>query len=300
MGTRLPPVVYWEYEEISPERGCMTWLKTNWRWGMFNLSAVCITVYVLTQGSTGWSTMATFDSGLENGKWAIRFLLACLMMTPLNTYLGWKSAIKLRKSAGLWAFGFASTHVLFYIREAKLDWLTIHMPFYFMLGLVGMVILGLLAITSNRWAMKQLGRNWKRLHRLVYFSGITVVTHSMLATILSKKVFARDPQAPIELKIYAALLFVLLAVRIPVVRTLLKQIPVLLRSGQKSGSPAGIPGGTELLPRVYGRESGVSVKPTLIIPNELPDPFGRTSGRSDDYTHSRITQPLPREEAEVQ
>lgn len=274
----------------------MTWLKSNWRWGIFNLSAVCITVYVLTQGSTGWSDMATFDSGLESGKWAIRFLLACLMMTPLNTYLGWKSAIKLRKSAGLWAFGFASTHVLFYIREAKLDWLTIHMPFYFMLGLVGMVILGLLAITSNRWAMKQLGRNWKRLHRLVYFSGITVVTHSMLATMLSKKVFARDPQAPIELKIYAALLFVLLAVRIPMVRTLLKQIPVLLRSGQKSSSPAG----TELLPRVYGRESGVSVKPTLIIPNELTDPFGRTSERSDDYTHSQITQPLPREEAEVQ
>ena len=284
----------------------MRWLKSNWRWGVFNLSAVCITVHVLTQGSIGWSNMTTFDSGLESGKWAIRFLLTCLTMTPLNTYLGWKSAIKLRKSAGLWAFGFAATHILFYIREAKLDWLTIHMPFYFTLGLVGMLILSLLAITSNRWAMEQLGRNWKRLHRLVYFSGIAVVTHSMLAIMMSKKAFARDPQAPIELKIYAALLFVLLVVRIPLVRTLLKQIPVLLKREQKSGSPAGLSGGTELLPRVYGRESGVSVKPTFIIPNEIPDPselfrpVGKTNGCSDDYTNSQIVQHLPQEETEVQ
>ena len=164
----------------------MDWLKSHWRWGTLNLLAVFTLVFVLAQGSTDWDKKETFDPGLESGKWAIRFLLACLSMTPLNTYFGWSSAIKLRKSAGLWAFGFACLHVLFYVREAKLGWLTLTMPSYLALGLTGLVILSTLAITSNRWAMRQLGKAWKRLHRLVYLAGIVVVTHSLLALTMSK------------------------------------------------------------------------------------------------------------------
>ena len=142
---------------------------------------------MLSQGSTGWDNLDTFDSGLESGKWAIRFLLTCLTMTPLNTYFGWKGGLKLRKSAGLWAFGFAALHIFFYVRQAKLQWLTMEMPLYLLLGLTGMSILTVLACTSNRRAMQWLGKNWKRLHRLVYGSGIAVVTHAMLATTMSTK-----------------------------------------------------------------------------------------------------------------
>ena len=250
----------------------MVWLKSNWRWSALNLCAGCISAYVLSQGSTGWSNMDTFDSGLESGKWAIRFLLACLTMTPLNTYFGWKGGIKLRKSAGLWAFAFASLHVLLYIRDAKLEWLTFSMPLFLTLGLVGMSILSVLASTSNRWAMQRLGKNWKRLHRLVYILGIAVVTHSMLATMMSKKIFVRDPQAPNELKAYVAILSVLLVVRIPLVRQLLKQIPVLLKRRRKLVSPVAIPGnGVELWPKIHGRESSASLQPTFIIPNEISE-----------------------------
>jgi len=250
----------------------LVWLKSNWRWSALNLFAGCISAYVLSQGSTGWSNMDTFDSGLESGKWAIRFLLACLTMTPLNTYFGWKGGIKLRKSAGLWAFAFASLHVLLYIRDAKLEWLTFSMPLFLTLGLVGMSILSVLASTSNRWAMQRLGKNWKRLHRLVYILGIAVVTHSMLATMMSKKIFVRDPQAPNELKAYVAILSVLLVVRIPLVRQLLKQIPVLLKRRRKLVSPVAIPGdGVELWPKIHGRESSASLQPTFIIPNEISE-----------------------------
>jgi methionine sulfoxide reductase heme-binding subunit len=250
----------------------LVWLKSNWRWSALNLFAGCISAYLLSQGSTGWSNMDTFDSGLESGKWAIRFLLACLTMTPLNTYFGWKGGIKLRKSAGLWAFAFASLHVLLYIRDAKLKWLTFSMPLFLTLGLVGMSILSVLASTSNRWAMQRLGKNWKRLHRLVYILGIAVVTHSMLATMMSKKIFVRDPQAPNELKAYVAILSVLLVVRIPLVRQLLKQIPVLLKRRRKLVSPVAIPGdGVELWPKIHGRESSTSLQPTFIIPNEISE-----------------------------
>ena len=291
----------------------MVWIKSNWRWGVLNLSTVSVLIYVLSQGSTGWSNMDTFDSGLESGKWAIRFLLACLTMTPLNTYFGWKAAIKLRKSAGLWAFGFALVHVLFYIDGAHLDWLTFPMPLFIALGLVGMIILSALAATSNRWTMQRLGKNWKRLHRLVYFSGIAVVTHSMLATTMSKKILGRDPQAPNELKVYVAILSVLLVVRIPLVRQLLKQIPVLLKRHRKPRLqviPVAMPnGGAELWPKVHGRESGVSVKPSFIIPNAIPIPSGSNSmdsppGKITGFLESdadslSLKVPLE-EEAEVQ
>lgn len=250
---------------------------------------------------------------LESGKWAIRFLLTCLTMTPLNAYFHWNWAIKLRKSTGLWAFGFASLHVLLYIREAKLDWLAISMPFYLTLGLVGIGILSALAATSNRWAMQRLGKNWKRLHRLVYLAGVAVVTHSMLAATMSKKISVRDPQAQSELKVYVAILAALLIVRIPLVRQLLRQMPALLKRHRKSDlkvGTIGMPdGAADLWPKIHGRESGVSLKPTFMIPNEMQKPsewsslggsLGRTNRFSDGYVDSPTVRVLPEEEAEVQ
>ncbi len=49
---------------------------------------------------------ADFEPMVESGKWAVRLLLVSLLMTPLNTLFGWRSAIRLRKPAGIWAFGF--------------------------------------------------------------------------------------------------------------------------------------------------------------------------------------------------
>jgi methionine sulfoxide reductase heme-binding subunit len=247
----------------------LNWLKSHWRWSALNLFAGCVLVYVLSQGNTGWTSLGKFDTGLESGKWAIRFLLTSLTMSPLNTYFGWRDAIKLRKSAGLWTFTFASVHLLLYLREAKFEWLAISMPSFYVFGLVGMSILLILACTSNRWAMQWLGKNWKRLHRLVYVSGIAVVTHSMLAVTMSKKIYVRDPEAPHELKIYVAILSVLLAVRLPFVRELLKQIPILLKRSARISVTSSISGSVEIWPKVHGRESSVSVKPTFIISNTI-------------------------------
>src|SRR5687767_10529798 len=50
------------------------------------------------------------------GHWAIRFLMLSLAMSPIYTYFGWKTALRLRKPAGIWAFAFAGLHVwLFFL-----------------------------------------------------------------------------------------------------------------------------------------------------------------------------------------
>lgn len=217
----------------------MTWLKSNCRWAALNLFAVSVMLGVITLGSRDWNAK-TFDPGLESGKWAIRFLLTCLAMTPLNTFFGWRSAIRLRKPTGLWAYAFAVLHVLFYgISDPKLSWLTVIVPIksFIVLGLMGFIVLTALAITSNIWAMKRMGKNWKRLHRLVYLASVAVASHAILATTASKKLAVRDPQSVHELQIYLGILVVLLAVRLPQVRRVAKQVAALRRSRRQADLP---------------------------------------------------------------
>ena len=77
--------------------------------------------------------------------------------------------------------------------------------------------------------MRRLGKNWKRLHRLVYLAGVIVVYHAMLATEATKRISLRDPQAIEELKIYFVIVAILLLVRIPPIRRALKQLPALFQ-----------------------------------------------------------------------
>ncbi len=246
---------------LGTKRDAMDWLKSNWRWASLNLFATLTAMVVMTQGRTGWGDTRTFDPMLESGKWAIRFLLICLAMSPLNSYFGWSSALKLRKPAGLWSFGFAAAHFMFYVADVQR--LSFRIEPFFALGAAGLSILTALAVTSNRRVMRRLGKYWKRLHRLVYFSGIAVTSHAMLAASVSKRVWLRDPQGQLEIKIYFALLVILLVVRIPLVRRALKQIPLeriatllerpseVVPLSRPIANPEKTP---EYVPKIYARE----------------------------------------------
>lgn len=204
----------------------MIWLKKKKWWLLLNGVALIVMIVVVTQGSLETIDAAdTFDPLLASGKWAVRFLLLSLAMTPINTYLGWRGAIRLRKPAGLWAFAFAAVHLTYYFYEYQLTMLVWPIQQSFLiLGFLGFVILLAMAITSNKWAMRQLKKNWKRLHRLVYLAGVLVAFHAMLATRASKRVAFRDPEVLPELILYFLLLIVLLGVRIPLVRRVLLEV----------------------------------------------------------------------------
>ncbi|VAW36829.1 hypothetical protein MNBD_CHLOROFLEXI01-3619 [hydrothermal vent metagenome] len=206
----------------------MTWLRKQKWWLLLNLLALGIFIIVLTQGSINFNTTHTFDPGLASGKWGVRFLLLSLAMTPLNSYFGWRGAIRLRKPAGLWAFGFTAVHLLFYflfyIEENQFLRLIFSLQTFIVLGLLSFLLLSALAVTSNKWAMRRLKKNWKRLHRLVYLAGIFATFHAILATNASKRIFARDPDVLPELILYFLLLILLLGVRIAFVRRVLQKM----------------------------------------------------------------------------
>jgi sulfoxide reductase heme-binding subunit YedZ len=86
---------------------------------------------------------------------------------------------------------------------------------FVLVGLGALTILVLMAITSFRWWMKLLGKNWKRLHRLVYLAAGLVIVHyswSIKGNVLRLQ---GDVVRPLVFSIVVAFLLVL---RIPLVR----------------------------------------------------------------------------------
>lgn len=146
----------------------------------------------------------------ETGVWAIRFLLATLAVTPLRRLTAWRSVIQLRRMLGLFAFFYASLHVVNYvvleqffdvgaIVEDVLErpWITI--------GVVAFLLLLPLAVTSTKgWIRRLGGRRWNVLHRLVYLAAIGGALHFLLAV-------KQDTREPL---VYAALFAGLLGLRL--------------------------------------------------------------------------------------
>ena len=83
---------------------------------------------------------------------------------------------------------------------------------YVLVGFAAGLLLLALAITSTRGWQKRLGKNWKRLHRLVYLAGFLAIVHFMW--------LAKDNREPLR---YGAVVALLLIVRIPAVERALKK-----------------------------------------------------------------------------
>lgn len=172
---------------------------------------------------------------LFSGKVALILLLCSLACTPLSRILRWRSAIWVRKALGLWGFGFALFHAFFFMGGKALfytpdAWLNLPLWFpniyfpdhlktpYAAYGAIALTLLLPLALTSNRWAMRWLGKWWKRLHRLVYLAVPLAFFHYWrreMSLALEQNGEARDDG---QLLLFVLLLLLLLLARIPVVR----------------------------------------------------------------------------------
>jgi methionine sulfoxide reductase heme-binding subunit len=119
----------------------------------------------------------------STGTWTLVFLLTTLGITPLRRLAGQLWLIQLRRMIGLFAFFYACLHFTTYI------WLDKFFDVHEMLkdvakrpfitaGFTAFVLLIPLAITSTRGMIVRLGgKNWQRLHRLIYVSALAGVVH---------------------------------------------------------------------------------------------------------------------------
>jgi sulfoxide reductase heme-binding subunit YedZ len=159
-----------------------------------------------TGGDLGVNPAETIQ--LTTGRWAFKFLLISLAVTPVRRLTGWNVVIQFRRMLGLFAFFYATLHLSAYyafdltfsLGQLFVD--TAKRPFIFM-GMAAFLSMLPLALTSTRGWIRRLGKKWTLLHRLVYVSAVCAAIHFAWKV----KVFTGDPV------FYAAAVAVLLAFR---------------------------------------------------------------------------------------
>ncbi|MSR16763.1 MAG: sulfoxide reductase heme-binding subunit YedZ [Methylococcaceae bacterium] len=116
------------------------------------------------------------------GDWSLRFLCITLAITPIQTITKWRGMTDYRQMLGLYAFFYATLHLLAYlVVDNNFMWSIIGTDIiespYIWFGVVAYLIVFTLAITSPKWAKKLLGKTWKKLHRLMYASAVAAIIH---------------------------------------------------------------------------------------------------------------------------
>ena len=160
------------------------------------------------------------DIEQRSGRAAVLFVLLALACTPLITLTGWRELNLRRRALGLYGFLYAAIHVTTFL-GLDYGWdLTLILPEivnkrYTLVGASAFLILLPLAATSFKPVMKSLGRNWKRLHRLIYLAAPLAVLHFAWAR---KGDIFRLQGNILQPLIYALIVLLLLALRLPPVR----------------------------------------------------------------------------------
>jgi sulfoxide reductase heme-binding subunit YedZ len=118
------------------------------------------------------------------GLGALILLLITLGMTPLQQLTRWGGWIAVRRQLGLWCFAYAALHLscyVLFIAGLRLDLVLRDLSErpYIIVGALAFVGLLVLAVTSNRFSIRKLGRKWKALHRLVYAILLLALLHML-------------------------------------------------------------------------------------------------------------------------
>lgn len=132
------------------------------------------------------------------GRSALVLLTASLLITPLRRWLtrlssftnrrygkrlaDWNWLIRLRRLLGLWCFAYALAHAWIYATfdlgyDWAAAWLEVQEKPYLLAGMAALALLVPLAATSTQGMIRRLGRQWRRLHRLVYAVAVLALLH---------------------------------------------------------------------------------------------------------------------------
>jgi methionine sulfoxide reductase heme-binding subunit len=176
------------------------------------LAPLGLLIWKTTQNALGTDPVAYLEH--NTGIWALRLLLATLAVTPLRKLTGWNALIRFRRMLGLFAFFYASIHLITYlvvdlggfwsqilVEIAKKPFVTV--------GFLAWLLMIPLAITSTKGMMRRLGRNWQRLHRLVYASGVFAALHFLWQVKYGETIAALEPV------VYAGIFLALMLARVP-------------------------------------------------------------------------------------
>jgi sulfoxide reductase heme-binding subunit YedZ len=154
------------------------------------------------------------------GRIAIYWLVAALAVTPLYTLTGLRDLPGRRRAVGLYAFMYVCLHLLVffgldYAFNIAQIWSLVTGKVYLLVGVLGVLLLIPLAVTSFDYFIRKMGKDWKRLHWLVYPAVVISILHYGLAQKGDLFTLRGNVLRPF---LWLMLTFVLLAMRLPAVR----------------------------------------------------------------------------------
>ncbi|WP_211949918.1 protein-methionine-sulfoxide reductase heme-binding subunit MsrQ [Cupriavidus yeoncheonensis] len=148
----------------------------------------------------------------STGTWTLVMLCVTLAVTPLRRLTGWNWLVRMRRMLGLFAFFYGLQHFLLWIgvdRGFDLAYMlkdVAKRPFI-TVGFTAFVLMAPLALTSTSGMVRRLGgRRWQALHKAVYAIAVLAILHYWWHK-AGKNDFG-------EVSIYAAVVFVLLGLRL--------------------------------------------------------------------------------------
>lgn len=146
------------------------------------LAPLAVVVYQAVTNTLGPDPSAAIadDTGLTT-LWMLAILLAITPVRRLVPRLNW--LIKFRRLVGLFVFFYASVHLLAYVGlyagfDLHIMATDITKRRFIIVGGTAWLLMLPLAVTSTTWAIRKMGgRNWNRLHKLVYLAAIAADIH---------------------------------------------------------------------------------------------------------------------------
>ena len=148
-----------------------------------------------------------------SGEWALRFLILTMAITPLRIITRSSEWVRYRRMMGLFVFFYAVLHLLIYcVFLLGLQWQDLWADIlerpYITVGFGAWLLLLPLAVTSTKRWQRQLGRQWSRLHKLIYIASALILLHIIWQ--------ARSDLA--EPLFYVLIFSVLMLFRLPIVK----------------------------------------------------------------------------------
>ncbi|MCL4530275.1 MAG: sulfoxide reductase heme-binding subunit YedZ [Chloroflexi bacterium] len=176
---------------------------------------------------------------LLTGRHALALLVLSLVCTPLNTVFGWREPIKRRRALGLTLAMYAVLHVIIFIDlNNGLAWSllidTVIQKSYILYGMTAFLMLVPMAMTSFDIWKSRLGKNWKRLHQLIYFAAPIAALHYAMAVKGDVFHLSGDISQPVA---YGAVIGLLLFLRLPFIRRFFASVRTRIRIPFSKSNP---------------------------------------------------------------
>lgn len=157
-------------------------MKKRWVWTVLSVPAIVIcTRFFADSISYGQAIHQT-------GQWSVGLLIGTLALTPLRIVLKSNptllAVLRYRRAIGVASFSYAALHTIIYLERKWGAGLIIKEGVEPSLatGWIALAIFVALAVTSNDYAVRNMRRTWKRLHRGVYVATFLTFIHWWLAS----------------------------------------------------------------------------------------------------------------------